>query len=174
MQIALSENRWSWAVSLISGLALWAVCTVSHAEEAVLSDSAYGKIRFGEKLEVAKKLLGEPVPPATDLDEQQCRQIVFKAYPDVYFMVEQGTITRAESVKPIATAIGFTVGSSLAEVQKKYPQAVLKPHAYTDGHYVILTSKDEKSALLMEENEGKIMVIRGGLVPSVNYIEGCL
>jgi hypothetical protein len=150
------------------------MCVAAQAESPVMSATAYGKVTFGERLEVVETRLNETAPLISDPDERLCRQIEFKAYPGVLFMIEEGRVTRAESSEPIATSIGFTVGSLMSEIKKKLPQIVVGPHHYTDGHYLTLKTKDGKAALVMEEGEGKITGVRGGLTPSVDYVEGCL
>ena len=143
--------------------------------EPALSATSYGEVVFGERIEDVEAHLNEKAPPITDPDEKFCRQIEFKAYPGVYFMIEQGRVTRAESSAPIKTSIGYTVGSSLADIQKHVPGATVEPHFYDpDGHYVTVKVKEGKAAILMEEANGKITDIRGGLIPSVQYVEGCL
>lgn len=146
----------------------------SQAATPVLSAASYGQVVFGDRLEDVEKRINEKAPPITDSDENACRQIEFKTYPGVYFMIEEGRITRAESSNPIPSSIGYTVGASMAEIKKKIPSAVIEPHHYTEGHYITVKSKDGKAAILMEEAEGKVTDIRGGLLPSVQYVEGCL
>jgi len=156
-------------------LSLLISITPAYAGEPVLSETSYGKVKFGDSLEHFEILLNDKAPEITDPDERFCRQISFRSYPKVVFMVEEGVVTRAESSAPIATSLGITVGTSFEAVKKKVPSVVIEPHKYDpDGHYLILKAPDGKSALVMEEAEGKVSTIRGGLEPSVEYVEGCL
>jgi hypothetical protein len=156
-------------------LLLLFVATSACADSPVLSATAFGHIKFGDALERIEKLLKEKAPEITDPDERLCRQISFRAYPNVTFMVEEGVVTRAEFSAPIPTSLGITVGASLEAVKRKVPTVVVERHQYDpDGHYLILKTPDGKAALVMEEGGGKVTSVRGGLEPSVEYVEGCL
>ncbi len=160
---------------LISILATLATCAAAHGAEPVLSAAAYGQVSFGDRIEAVEERLGEQAPPITDTDEEQCRQIEFKAYPGVHFMVERGRVTRAASSRAIRTSIGLTVGASMSNVRRALPAAAVQAHPYVEGgHYLILKSPDGKTALLMEEAQDTVTAVRGGLLPSVQYVEGCL
>jgi len=146
-----------------------------YAGGPVLSATAYGPITFGDSLEKVEKLLKEKAPEIAHPDERLCRQITFRAYPTITFMVENGIVTRAESWTAIPTSIGLSVGDSLDAVKKRKPSVSIVPHQYhPSGHYLILKTPNGKNALVMEEAEGKITAVRGGLEPSVEYVEGCL
>jgi hypothetical protein len=145
------------------------------AGDPVLSATSYGQIKFGDSLGKVERLLNEKTPKITDPDEKLCRQIKFRAYPAVTLMVENGVVTRAESSAAIPTSLGLTVGASLEAVMKKVATIVIEPHQYDpNGHYLILKTPDGKAALVLEEGGGKVTNVRGGLEPSVEYVEGCL
>ena len=60
-------------------------------------------------------------------------------------------------------------------VKKIVPSVVIEPHQYDPyGHYLIFKSPGGKTALVMEEGGRKVTAVRGGLEPSVEYVEGCL
>ena len=156
-------------------LVAFSACGMAYADEPVLSATSYGKVGFGDRLEDVEMHLNEKAPAITDSDENLCRQVEFKSYPGVHFMIEAGRVTRAASSKPVETSMGYTVGASMVDIKKAFPTATVEHHPYVPhGHYVTVMSKDAKTALLMEEAEGKIIAVRGGLLPSVQYIEGCL
>ena len=145
------------------------------AVPAKLSPSSYGQIQFGARLSQIEELLGEKIPGIKEPDEKFCRYVSFNAYPDVQFMVEEGVITRAEFSKPLPTSLGISVGSSLKEIKDQYPNAIVTPHKYNPaGHYIIFKTKGGKNAIVMETSEDKVFAVRGGLEPSVEYVEGCL
>ena len=91
-------------------------------------------------------------------------------------MIEDGIITRADIMDAsIANNLKIKIGMSLNEVKKQYPNVVVEPHQYDPtGHYLIFKSEDNKNAILFEEVDGKISEVRAGIVPSVQYVEGCL
>ncbi len=150
-------------------------CGVTQDAKPVLNATAFGQIAFGDRLEDVEKRLGEKAPLMRAADESQCRQIEFNTYPGLVFMIEEGRVTRAETSKPLPTSIGFTVGAATDEIKRKRPDVVVEPHKYEPaGHYLTLKSKDGKTALLMEAANGTVTHVRGGLFPSVQYVEGCL
>lgn len=153
---------------------IFATATAS-AGEPVLSAAGYGAIKFGAKLSDVEKLVSEHVAAPTDDDEAACRYVQLKAYPEANFMVEQGVITRADVSAKAKNNLNISVGTRLKNVRAKHPSAHIEPHHYDpSGHYVIFKSDDGKTAIAMEEGGGKITDIRGGLEPSVEYVEGCL
>jgi hypothetical protein len=95
-------------------------------------------------------------------------------YPNVELMVENGVITRADVGEEVPNALGVTVGTSFTDVKKQLPTVIVEPHQYEpNGHYLILKNSDKKKAIVMEESDGKVTRVRGGLIPSVQYVEGC-
>ena len=140
-----------------------------------MTATSYGQIEFGDKLDVVEARLGERAPVIVDSDEIHCRLVEFKAYPHVIFMIEEGAVTRAESSMPVPTSVGFTVGASLDAIKRRIPSVEIEPHQYDpDGHYLTFKNVDGKAAILMEEAAGKVTNVRGGLIPAVQYVEGCL
>lgn len=156
-------------------LLLFIASATASAEEPVLSATGYGAIKFGAQLSDVEKMVSEQVEKPSDEDEAACRYVQFKAYPETDFMVEDGVITRAEVSEKAENNLNISVGWRLEKVKEKYPSVLLEPHHYDpNGHYLIFKSVDGKTAIVMEESDGKITHIRGGLEPSVEYVEGCL
>ena len=147
----------------------------ASAGEPVLSATGYGAIKFGTKLSDVEKKVSEHVAPPVDEDDAACRYVQLKAYPEAKFMVEDGVITRADVSEKAKNNLHISVGTPLAKVRAGHPTAQLERHQYDpNGHYVIFKSANGKTAIVMEESEGKIVDIRGGLEPSVEFVEGCL
>lgn len=152
------------------------------AVKSVLTAEGFGKVAFGMPLADAEKLLSEKVPQAGQrlAGNEDCRSVFFKAYPQWRFMVEHGVVTRADAfatdhLPQAENAFGIHLGDSLHGVLARYPAAEVQPHKYDPtGHYLKFASADGKRAIVMEEGGGKITAIRGGLEPSVEYVEGCL
>jgi hypothetical protein len=138
----------------------------ARSEEPVLSSIAYGKITFGDWLEKVELDLNVKAKPETW--DKDCDYVTFAIYPLVNFMVEDGIITRADVVGGIPNELGISVGTPFSEVIRRYPYVVVEQHPYDhQGHYLIFKSKDGKNAIVMEEGEGKITNIRGGLPLSI-------
>jgi hypothetical protein len=158
----------------ITALLLFAALPATSSDRLVLSPEGYGAVKFGDKLAAAEKKLGQRAEPRNR--ESSCNFVTFKAYPGVRFMVEDGVVTRGDAKESkIQNSIGIPMGTSLAEVQRRFPTASIERHAYDpEGHYVIFKSHEGKRAVVFGEGGGKITDVRAGLEPSVEYIEGCL
>lgn len=145
------------------------------AASDTLTDESYGLVKFGAKLSAVEKKVGEKMT-FSPTSEQSCRQGKLKKYPDMYFMVENGIVTRADvdGEKNVPNAYGVKLGDPMEEFKTKHPEIKIKPHTYIDGgFYLFLHSKDGRRAIVIEETEGKASAIRGGMLPSVGYVEGC-
>jgi len=149
------------------------VVLAAAAVEPILTFDSYGLVVFGTRLRDVEKKLGEkaevaPVNPS-------CSYITFKRYANAAFMMEDGVITRADVSEEVPNALGITVGTSFSEVKRKFPNVIVERHEYDpNGHYLILRSGDKKKAIVMEESDGKVTRVRSGLIPSVQYVEGCV
>jgi hypothetical protein len=146
---------------------------VAVAGGPVLSPLGYGSIKFGAKLSEVEAALDEQATPINR--EPGCDFVRFKRYSGISFMVENGVVTRADATPGIFNSARVTVGTSLKQVKKMHPDIQIEPHHYDEvGHYLTLTMRDKKAALVFEESAGKVTDIRAGLLPSVQYVEGCL
>lgn len=58
-----------------------------------------------------------------------------------------------------------------------YPgQVTVQPHAYTDGHYLVVTppaAADSSFRIVFKTDGQKVLRYTSGLVPAVEYVEGC-
>ncbi|MET3119850.1 putative small secreted protein [Undibacterium sp. GrIS 1.8] len=110
-------------------------------------------------------------------DYSECFEQPLKSNENVLIMFERKRISRIEILSPkIKTNKGIEVGHTESQVKDIYgSQVQIEPHKYDDnGHYMIVKSKNEKSAIVMETDGRRITIIRTGRLPSVQYIEGCL
>ncbi len=157
----------------ISCFLLSAVPSVA-ADRPVLTEKSYGPVTFGSNLKKIEKRIGEKAKGETD--DKGCDFVNFEKFPGIKFMIEDGIVTRADAVSPdIMNKLEIKKGTSLEEVQRRYPAVEIKPHKYDpSGHYLIFKSKNGKRALLFEEGDGKVTDTRAGIEPSVEYVEGCL
>lgn len=163
------------AISFVM-LSLVMICLVfpGCSKGPILSDKSYGIVTFGVNLVEVKRKLREN--PGKNTGETECYYITLDAYPHIKFMVENGIITRADIVSDgVSNSLGVKMGDQFTEVQRRFPAAQLRPHKYEPtGHYLIFKSSDERRAIVLEALDGRITNIRGGLEPSVEYVEGCL
>lgn len=159
--------------SLIAYVLLVLSSSFTFAAEPVLSWDAYGVVQFGKRLADMEKALGEKA--TADEGEEGCKYVSFKKLPKVSFMVEDGIITRADVDPGVPNSLGVSAGTPMERVKKKYPKVIVEPHHYDDaGFYLIFKNKKGTKAIVMEVGGGIVHAIRGGLEPSVEYVEGCL
>ncbi len=146
---------------------------IALAAEPVLSPRGYGVIQFGQTLKSAEKVLNESI--ASPVLSIECDYVEFKKLPNVKFMVENGVITRADVSETISNSAGIRVGMSIARVKRIQPRIKIEPAHYDpNGHDMTLSTQDQRAALVFEADKYKVTSIRGGLQPSVGYVERCL
>jgi hypothetical protein len=93
-------------------------------------------------------------------------------------MVEQGRIVRVDvDSAGLATSEGATVGMSEADIRSRYPGVREVPHKYDErGRYLVVTSAspaDSALRLIFETDGARVVRYRAGVVPQVEYVEGC-
>jgi hypothetical protein len=140
-----------------------------------LTFEGYGAVLFGMTVTQARDAVRES--SAEDQlapDTQECHYVTLAAYPHTRLMVEEGRITRVEVGRSARNVLALKVGMSLAEVRRRHPEVRVMPHKYDEhGHYLIFASPSGKSEIVAEASNGLITLIRGGLLPAVEYVEGC-
>lgn len=95
---------------------------------------------------------------------------------DIRFMVEEGRVVRIETRHSrYATVSGVRVGDTEVSARRVYAgRAVIKPHKYsTTGHYLVVSTQDGRRAVVVETDDGRVVQIRTGQQPAVEYVEGC-
>ena len=145
----------------------------SSGSAPVLTYEGYGAVRFGMTVEEAERALGTTA--GTDRSgSQACRYTSFTRYAHAKFMVEDGHITRIELDARGRNILGIAVGMPLAEVRQRHPEVTIRPHKYDEaGHYLVFAPASGKAEIVAEESRGRVTLIRGGLLPAVEYVEGC-
>ncbi len=137
-----------------------------------LSDAGFGPIRFGMLLPQAEAVAGKASLPQSF--DPACSMVRFATLPGLRFMVESGTITRADADPGVPNVLGLAVGDTLAQLRARYPDAQVAPHKYVeDGHTISIPSADGSAAIVLEEEGGKLTRIRAGRQPAVAYVETC-
>jgi hypothetical protein len=143
---------------------------------AVRLDGA-GPIRYGMSVADAAAAMGDSIaaPPAAE----ECAYLRFQGMPDgLQFMVERGRIVRADvTAGPLPTAGGARIGMTGREVLALYGGALeARPHKYdTAGQYLVLAPEEGRDSLrLVFETDGAVVTrYRTGVLPAVEYVEGC-
>ena len=171
--IMLGINLFTMQQFLLCLVILGTQPNAAHAAELALSPHGYGLIRFGQSLKHAETILNEH--PIIFDPAESCTYVEFLKYRNVRFMVEDGVITRADVTAAVQNTSGIKVGMSIAKAKHIQPRLKVKPHHYDpEGYYLTLSSQRSRFALVFETDKFKITDVRGGMKPSVTYVEGCL
>jgi hypothetical protein len=161
---------------------LWvlAVCTAAKAApEGRFGWLGLAPAEAGQTLQQAEAALGAPLQPVAPAakDAARCHLRSAASQPGVSYVVDQGLVTRMETRDPrYATVRGVRVGDDVKRVRQIYGQRLnVRAHAYFErGLILAVYSPDRKFALVMESNDaGRIVTLRGGMVPAVEFLEGC-
>ena len=158
---------------------LLALLLVPALVDGPITFFGFGPIRVGATVAAASKSAGEPLHEANDKPSggDTCHHVRLASTPSILFMVEEGRITRVETDDPsFQTASGARMGDSEERVKAIYGRRLeIEEHKYDEnGHNLIVRSQDRRYALVMETDGKQVVYIRAGLVPSAEYVEGCL
>jgi hypothetical protein len=164
----------SVAVALIAVLG-----AATPGDRRVVTFYGVGPLRIGDTVEAAAKAAGEPLKPSTETlpGTEDCGYVELASDRHLWIMVEQGRITRLETASRLfRTSSGVRVGDTEERVRSIYGARLeVREHKYFEvGNYLIVRSADHKFALVMETDHKKVVNLIVGLVPSVEYVEGCL
>ncbi len=137
-----------------------------------------GPITAGMTVAQAGVAAGNPlVVPA---NAEECYFARIKNAPaDLMMMVEKGKISRVDVTRAltIATTTGAKIGDTEDRIKSLYPnQVAVQPHKYTDGRYLVVTpvaAADKNYRIIFETDGQKVLRYRSGLMPAVEYVEGC-
>lgn len=91
-------------------------------------------------------------------------------------MVANGTIVRIDVQEaPTATPEGARVGDTEKRIIEIYGEGVeITPHKYVDGgHYLTVPTGDPTKRIIFETDGRKVTYFRVGMIPHVEWIEGC-
>jgi hypothetical protein len=145
------------------------------AGEWEITPEGMGSLKAGMSLDEAKIVLhGNLVVPAK---LEECDYVSFRNAPaGLAAMVEKGEISRVEVRNgTVATVEGARIGDTEEKIKSLYPGIVtVRPHKYTDGHYLVVTPKDAGENRIVFETDGKkVTRYQSGRLPAVEYVESC-
>ncbi len=146
-----------------------------------IHENGYGPVKIGMTIPEASKALGIALipPQALDQDDKHCYYVYPNGNPKLLgFMVENTIITRVDVFsKGYFTNTGIQIGDKEEKIFKEYLTQILaeKIHPYLgkNGKYIIVKTS-EKNRIIFETEQDIIILFRIGMLPSVDYIEGCL
>lgn len=137
-----------------------------------------GPIRYGMSIADAAAAAGASIEgPAVPAE---CHYVRLQGLPDgLQLMAERGRIVRADvTTGTLRTARGARIGMAASQVQSLYDGALeSRPHKYDPaGRYLVLVPPEDgrdSLRLIFETDGGGITRYRTGLLPAVEYVEGC-
>jgi hypothetical protein len=154
------------------------VVKADTAQRWVLDATSLGPFRTGITLAQFNAQLGERLVPSYEISTT-CDHVDPASFPEgVIVMIENDSVARFDVENPaIRTREGVGVGDLENDVVRLYGSSItVSPHAYTgpDGHYLTVTPAGDTLHRIIFETDGqKVLHIRAGKRPAVDYIEGC-
>lgn len=138
---------------------------------------AAGPVRFGMTAGEASAAIGAP-PGNTAPSDSACTYWLPAGAPaGLRFMLENGIVVRADVDSAGITTIGdLGVGSPVESVVVVLgPSLQVSPHKYQweVGWRYLTFSDDTTHRLVFEVDSHVVRTWRAGLVPAVDYVEGC-
>jgi hypothetical protein len=145
-----------------------------------LTPSGWGPARIGMTSAQISKVLHVELEGDFFATEGSCQELVAAdgSLPGLFFMFEDGKLTRITASEPsaVATPKGMHIGSTADEVSKAYGAGLkAEPHKYEGppAQYLTYWLKPERSGVRFEmDMQGKVESIHAGMT-SIQYVEGC-
>ena len=144
-----------------------------------VTEHGIGPLRAGMTFAEADAALGGALLVPVGVDTTGCDYLVWDGGPPgVHVMFDEHHVARVDvDTASIATAAGARVGDDEARIKRLYPgQITVTPHKYEDGHYLTVTPQspaDKRYRMIFETAGGRVTRYRAGVLPSVEYVEGC-
>ena len=151
--------------------------TGADAARWTVTARGIGPVHAGMSLDEARTAAAGTLPDTSATGS--CTHIPLAGAPGrVLAMVVDGRIARIEvHDSAVATDRGARVGDDEARIAALYGDRVsVQPHKYTDGHYLVVTSAvaaDSAYRLVFETDGKRVLTYRAGVLPAVEWVEGC-
>jgi len=167
----MTTAAWAFLPCVLGGVMASAAPLDTH-----ITTAGWGPVHVGMSSTDSRlaQLRFEPVPAASGVEH--CHYIQSVDVPELRVMIEAGKVVRVETHQGrYSTPSGVRVGDSEESARNVYGQrAVARPHKYLQGAlYLIVYTADRDAAVVLEIVNGRVVSIRGGLIPAVEYVEGC-
>lgn len=151
---------------------------VASAQRRTISVGAQsvGPVRVGMTVAEARQATGETTVDADSIN-RECDYVRLSGLPEgISLMVVEGVVSRIDVSAPgITTAEGARIGDPESQIDSLYGTSVLRqPHKYTDGSYLIVPATSDTAYQLVFETDGNaVTTYRAGVMPMVQWVEGC-
>ena len=143
-----------------------------------VTEHGIGPLKAGMTFAEADAALAGALLVPVGVDTTGCDYLVWDKGPSgVHVMFDEHRIARVDvDTAGIATAAGARIGDDETRIKRLYPgQVTVTPHKYEDGHYLTVTpaAADKRFRIIFETSGGRVTRYRAGMMPSVEYVEGC-
>lgn len=162
-----------------------AACTAEPSKDVPAKDTTwtvtpggFGPLRAGMTIAQAQAAVPGRLA-ASAITSEGCAHATLTGEPmGVLTMIVDGKLTRVEVRDAgVVTDKGARVGDTEARVNALYAgQVTTQPHKYTDGHYLVvkpIAPADSMFRLIFETDGKRVTEYRAGLMPQVEWVEGC-
>lgn len=135
----------------------------------------YGPIRFGASFDDARSAAaGMLETPASMTGCQYVR--ISGGRAGVLLMVVDGRVARVDVLdQGVETREGARVGDAEGHIRELYPHDLeVRAHKYTSGNVLIVTpAEGGPYRLVFETEQDEVRRYRSGVLPEVEWVEGC-
>ena len=143
-----------------------------------VSPTRFGPVRIGMTLDELREAHGGEVrvgDTSGPCYHVRLENVVANPPYPLLAMIVDGTVARIEIVdSTVTTDEGARIGDTEARIRELYGASVrTEPHAYTDGHYLIVTPSDSTHRIVFETDGERVTRYRAGRHPEVGWVEGC-
>lgn len=162
---------------------LWSLALLALAQspswplaDARLSLMGLGPVRIGMSEATVRNVVRGELRERPNGSDGSCVQSLVSRDPGIVFMFEKGTLARIDIADAHHTTLrGLRIGDSEMRARELYSGEYEEgPHKYVDaGHYLTIHSRDKRYALVIETDGRFVISLRAGVIPAVEYVEGC-
>jgi hypothetical protein len=137
-----------------------------------------GPVEYGMDVESLENVIGYPLMAPGARNEDFCVMLPLTiGVQEVLVMIDVDQVVRVDVEAPgLLTQEGVGVGDPIAAVMAAYPDAVQTEHEYADGFYLTAAAPPGDGPdlrFVFETDQSAVTRYRAGLLPSVEWIEGC-
>ena len=150
---------------------------------SVVASNGYKNVRFGMTAEEARDAFEGSLeypehfdnPDFYSPEDRECYYLSPKMEDDdVSFMVLSGLVQRIDiDSSNIITEEGAGIGMDLDKIEALYPNSKRKPNFYTYPVPDLIVNLGNDTQIVFEQNNGVIHRYRIGVIPAIEFVEGC-
>lgn len=142
-----------------------------------VDENGYGGVAFGMSSKEARSSFtdGELIEDFWDETKSCYYLCVDGTNCGVAFMVVDDSVQRLDVYSEnFSTKSGVSIGTTLGEAEKIYPQSKRKPNFYTYPEEDLVVRLGDKVSVIFEQGQPDVInFFRIGLEPAINFHEGC-